>query len=169
MRSRDIHRNKSFKKKQQWVWLFIFLLIPSPSVTPRFSESLSVNHLSFRFWFLGLFSNAPKANLEGFFESQVFSESRSRFFCFLFFLKKLFWSSFSSKILGGFYFFIFFRLFFCVFESAWRVIFVPSRLFFSAIGVEEVEYFKPLWSFFVEEFLFFFSCFIVFCFPNPVL
>ena len=55
------------------------------SVLPRFSESLSVNHLSFKLWFLGLFFGRKqclesKLNKD-FIESQVFSESRSSFFC----------------------------------------------------------------------------------------
>lgn len=57
----------------------LLLLLPPLLQFPRFSESLSVNNLSFRFWFLGLFFfyNEQLPNL-GLCESQVFSESRSR-------------------------------------------------------------------------------------------
>lgn len=40
-----------------------FFSFPPPSVTPRFSESLSVNHLSFKLRFSGLSINSPRSKL----------------------------------------------------------------------------------------------------------
>jgi len=46
------------------LWFIFFLLLLSPpSVTPRFSESLSVNHLSFKLRFSGLSFNSPRSKL----------------------------------------------------------------------------------------------------------
>ena len=42
---------------------FFFLIFPPLSVTSRFSESLSANHLSFKLRFSGLSFNSPKSKL----------------------------------------------------------------------------------------------------------
>ena len=46
-----------------WGVSFFFLIFPPLSVTSRFSESLSANHLSFKLRFSGLSFNSPKSKL----------------------------------------------------------------------------------------------------------
>ncbi|KAK7351172.1 hypothetical protein VNO77_10426 [Canavalia gladiata] len=55
-----------FLESFHFVWLnflLIFISFFPPSVTSRFSESLSVNHLSFKLRFLGLSFNSPRSKL----------------------------------------------------------------------------------------------------------
>lgn len=83
----DRTTNKKKKKPSDWelrirvflsVGFFSFSFPFPPSVASRFSESLSVNHLSFTVLIFGFvfldFGNDQKANLERFQGSQVFSE-----------------------------------------------------------------------------------------------
>ncbi|KAK7353091.1 hypothetical protein VNO80_18527 [Phaseolus coccineus] len=46
-----------------WFIFLLLLLLSPPSVTPRFSESLSVNNLSFKLRFSGLSFNSPRSKL----------------------------------------------------------------------------------------------------------